>query len=157
MWWTGAELIAPKNTVVRNWTSASYRVGKKTTIRAGTSTMYATVDRPTPIDRGTLAITDKRALFLGRTRSIDWQYRRLLGVTHDDSGTWTAMHVSDRQRLHGFGYPRSHGDDVRFYIALASALYRDEEQEFASTLESDTLELLAPHHRHLPASLWTKV
>lgn len=97
MWWTGADLIAPKNTIVRNWTSASYRVGKKTTVRAGTSTMYATVDRPTPIDHGTLAITDRRVLFLGRTRSIDWQFRRMLGVTHDESGTWSAIHVSNRQ------------------------------------------------------------
>lgn len=143
MWWTGAELIAPKNTIVRNWTSASYRIGKKTTVRAGTSTTYSTIDRPTPIDRGTMAVTDRRVLFLGRTRSIDWQFRRLLGVTHDDSGTWTALHVSNRQRLHGVGYPRSHGDDVRFYVALAVALYRGEEDRFSSTLEADTLELLA--------------
>lgn len=143
VWWTGAELIAPKNTVVRNWTSASYRIGKKTTVRAGTSTTYSTIDKPTPIDRGTMAITDRRVLFLGRTRSIDWQFRRLLGVTHDDSGTWTALHVSNRQRLQGVGYPRSHGDDVRFYVALAVALYRGEEGEFSSTLEADALELLA--------------
>lgn len=143
MWWTGAELISPKNTIVRNWTSASYRVGKKTTVRAGTSTMHSTIDRPTPIDHGTLAITDRRVLFLGRTRSIDWQFRRMLGVTHDASGSWTAIHVSNRQRLHGIGYPRSRGDDVRFYLALAAALYRGEESDFARTIEADTLELVS--------------
>jgi hypothetical protein len=109
MWWTGADLIAPKNTIVRNWTSASYRVGKKTTVRAGTSTMHSTADRPTPIDRGTLAITDRRVLFLGRTRSIDWQFRRMLGVTHDERSISTAIHVSNGQRLHRIGYTRSTG------------------------------------------------
>lgn len=140
--WTGAELIAPKNTVVRDWQGVSYRVGGRASVRAGTSTTYATVDRPTPIDRGTLVVTDRRVLFLGRTRSIDWQFRRLLGVTHDDSGTWTALHVSNRQRVNGVGYPRSHGDDVRFYVALATALYRGDEAEFSATLEADTIELL---------------
>ncbi|HUP86797.1 MAG TPA: DUF6308 family protein [Acidimicrobiales bacterium] len=142
-WWTGADLIAPRNTTVRTWTSASYRIGKKTTVRAGASMTQTTVDRPSPIDRGTLAITDRRVLFLGRTRSLDWQFRRLLGVTHDDSGTWSALHVSNRQRLHGVGYPRSHGDDVRFYLALAVALFRGEEADFSETLESDTFALLA--------------
>lgn len=142
-WWTGADLIAPRNTTVRTWTSASYRIGKKTTVRAGTSTTQTTIDRPSAIDRGTLAITDRRVAFLGRTRSLDWQFRRLLGVTHDESGTWTALHVSNRQRLHGVGYPRSHGDDVRFHLALAVALYRAEDDEFAATLEADTLALIA--------------
>jgi hypothetical protein len=96
MWWTGAELIAPKNTIVRDWVGASYRIGAKTTVRTGTSTTRSTVDRPTPIDRGNVAVTDRRVLFLGQTRSIDWQFRRMLGVTHDDSGTWTAIHVSNR-------------------------------------------------------------
>lgn len=143
VWWTGAELIAPKNTIVREWGGASYRIGAKTTVRAGTSTTQATVDRPTPIDRGTLAITDRRVLFLGQTRSIDWQFRRMLGVTHDESGTWSAVHVSNRQRLHGFGYPRSHADDVRFYLALAAALYRGEEIEFAEALRRDMYALLS--------------
>lgn len=141
-WWTGADLIAPRNATVRTWTGASYRIGKKTTVRAGTSVTRTTVDRPTAIDRGTLVITDRRVLFLGRTRSIDWQFRRLLGVTHDDSGTWTALHVSNRQRLHGVGYPRARGDDVRFYLALAVALYRGEEAEFSAILEADTLALI---------------
>lgn len=142
-WWTGADLIAPRNTTVKTWTGASYRIGSRTTVRAGSSTTQTTVDRPSPIDRGTLAITDQRVLLLGRTRSIDWQFRRLLGVTHDDSGTWTALHVSNRQRLHGVGYPRSHGEQVRFYLALALALYRGEGDDFCSTLEADTLSLLA--------------
>jgi hypothetical protein len=109
-----------------------------------------TVERPTPIDRGTFAVTDQRALLLGRTRSVDWEFRQLLGDTHDDSGTWTALHVSNRQHLYGVGYPRSSGDKVRFYLALALALYRDEAPAFVATLEKDTLELLnsppvAPH------------
>lgn len=143
VWWSGAELIAPKNTIVRDWAGASYRIGSRTTVRAGTSTTRSTVDRPTPIDRGTLAITDRRIVFLGQTRSIDWQFRRMLGVTHDESGTWTAVHVSNRQRLHGFGYPRSHGDDVRFYVALAAALYRGEEMEFSDALRRDMYALLS--------------
>ncbi|MEZ5202855.1 MAG: hypothetical protein R2701_00250 [Acidimicrobiales bacterium] len=143
VWWNGVELIAPKNTIVRDWSGASYRIGAKTTVRAGTSTTRSTVDRPTPIDRGTLAITDRRVLFLGQTRSIDWQFRRMLGVTHDDSGTWTAIHVSNRQRLHGFGYSRSRGDDVRFYLALAAALYRGEDAEFSQALIQDMHALLS--------------
>ena len=142
VWWTGGELIAPTHTVVREWAGASYRVGPKTTVRAGASTTRATIDRPTPIDRGTLAITDRRVVFLGRTRSLDWQFRRLIGVTHDPSGTWSAIHVSNSQRLHGVGYPRSHGDEVHFYLALGLALYRDEQEAFAKAIENDTLRLV---------------
>lgn len=143
MWWTGGELIAPKNARVTTWTSASYRVGQRTRVRAGAARSTITDDRPSPIDRGAVAVTDQRVVFLGSTRTIDWQFRRLIGMTHDSSGRWTALHVSNRRRVHGFGYPRAHHEEVRFYLALALAIYSDSHEDFVADLARQVDEVLA--------------
>lgn len=143
MWWNGATLIAPRNARVTNWTSASHRVGERTTVRAGTARTTSTVDQPTPIDRGSLTITDQRVVFLGATRTVDWQFRRLIGVSHDPQCRWTALHVSNRQRLHGFGYPRAHADDVDFYLSLAMAKFSGEGEPFAAALDAEFEQLVA--------------
>lgn len=142
-YWTGAELIAPKNVRVTTWTSASYKVTSKTTVRAGSAVTSTTQDQPTPIDRGTIAITDTRVVFLGKTRTVEWQFRRLVGVTHDPENRWSALHVSNRQRVNGFSYPRQHAHDVRFHLELALALFAGEQDQFAGGLVREFEDLVA--------------
>lgn len=139
---SGVDLIAPKNTIVRETVGGSYRVTSKASARYATSITRATTDRPTPIDHGTVAITDRRVAFLGHTRTIEWWFQRMVGISQDVADSWVALHVSNRQKVYGFSYPRNQADEVAYSLALAQALRRDGEEEFAMTLYAEARRLL---------------
>lgn len=139
---SGVDLISPKHAFVRDSVGASYRLTERTTVRASHAVTTQTNDQPTPIDTGHLLITTQGVRFLGKTRTITWEFRRVVAVAHDPGGAWTALHVSNRQRLQGFGYWRSRGPELRFFLALAMAIYEDRLDSFRSQLTADAMSII---------------
>ena len=81
-------------------------------------------ERPTPIDDGTITITTQRVIFQGMKQAREWAFAKLLGMQHDPKLPWTALQVSNRQKVSGFLYDNEHAADIRFRLTLALAIYK---------------------------------
>src|SRR5262249_22589818 len=73
--------------------SMRYRVG------ATRGTFVQGEEKPTPIDQGTFVITDQRAVFIGAQQTREWLWSKLIGFTHSADAPWTAIAVSNRQKV----------------------------------------------------------
>lgn len=122
----GAVLIEPKKGPGQ-WKGGSQSVsmpipGTRLRYRIGASkgTFQQGDETPTPIDEGTFVVTDKRGIFTGQKQSREWTWSKLLGITHYEPG-WTAMAVSNRQKISGVGVDSDNVEHMRFLIELAVA------------------------------------
>ena len=95
---------------------------------------------PTPIDSGTATITDQRVVFQGTKQVREWDYAKLLGYQHDPAQPWTAIQVSNRQKVAGILYDRVHADEFQFRLALALAHYHHDVDGFVHQLEAQAAE-----------------
>src|ERR1700682_5764264 len=83
----GSALIEPRR-LPGHWEGRSqgfsFKVAKGVRYRVGTSKgHYVQGDEvPTPIDTGTLTITDQRVVFQGTKATREWAFSKLLGVQH---------------------------------------------------------------------------
>ena len=123
---TGAVLIEPKKGPGQ-WKGRSQGVsmpipGTRLRYRIGASkgSFEQGEETPTPIDEGTFVVTDKRGIFTGQKQSREWAWSKLLGVTHYEPG-WTAMAVSNRQKISGVGVDSANVEHMRFLVELAVA------------------------------------
>jgi hypothetical protein len=76
---------------------------------------------PTPIDSGVVTVTDRRAVFSGSLHARTWDYTAVIGFHSNDRPPWTAIAVSDRQRVSGIRYDAAHAEEFRFALALGLA------------------------------------
>jgi len=106
-------------------------------------------ETPTPIDTGTITITNQRVVFQGTKASREWAFSKLLGLQHVDNPKWpwTAIQVSNRQKTSGFTYPAELAAPIRFRLDLALAHFHGEVDDFAAGIE----EHLAQHGLECPA------
>lgn len=95
----------------------------------------------TQVDSGTATITNRRVIFQGEKRAQEWPFAHLLGYEH--KGSWTALHVSNRQKVSGIGYGAFVSADWELYLALALARFRDSVDELQAHVQAE-LEI---HHR----------
>lgn len=117
-------------------TRLRYRVG------ASKGEFEAGEEKPTPIDEGTFVVTSQRAVFTGQKQSREWSWSKLLGVTHYDPG-WTAMAVSNRQKVSGIAIDPDRRDAVDFWIDLAVAHANDTVADVVDDCLHDVEELTA--------------
>lgn len=123
--------------------SMRYRVG------ATRGTFVQGDEHPTPIDTGTLTITDHRAVFLGAQQTREWAWSKLLGF-HDDAVTaWTGIAVSNRQKISGIGYPPGQAATVRVTLELAAAIANGTVDQLIADLEAERAEWAT--HRPAPS------
>jgi hypothetical protein len=152
----GSALIEPRR-LPGHWEGRSqgfsFKVAKGVRYRVGTSKgHYVQGDEvPTPIDTGTLTITDQRVVFQGTKATREWAFSKLIGIQHVDlpKSPWTAIQVSNRQKTSGFLYTPAVAAGVRFRLDLAIAHYHGEVDEMIRALEAQ----LAEHARSGPADL----
>ena len=130
--WSGVDLIAPKQTRVSNWTSVSYQATSKTRVRIGGGTSTVVEDSAV-VDRGTLAISNQRMVLMGSRRTIEWEFRRLIGGEHIGSNQ-TLIFISGRQKTYGVRYPFSYSDDIRFALELGIEMFSGSADQFADRL-----------------------
>jgi hypothetical protein len=89
--------------------------------RAQRSGSGAGDDDPTPIDTGVITVTDERVVFTGSLHLRTWDYASVIGYHSNTRPPWTAIAVSDRQRVSGIGYDAIHAEEFRFALALGLA------------------------------------
>lgn len=117
-------------------TRLRYRVGaSKGSFQAGEET-------PTPIDTGTFVVTTTRGVFTGTKQSREWVWSKLLSVAHHDPG-WTAMAVSNREKVSGIGIDADHRESLDFWIDLAVARATGTADELEADCRSDVEQLTA--------------
>jgi hypothetical protein len=101
---------------------------------------------PTPIDTGTATITDQRVVFQGDKQAREWAYAKLIGYHHDPAAPWTAIQVSNREKVSGILYDHAHADEFHFRLALALAHYHHDVEGFVHQLEAE----VASHAQNEP-------
>lgn len=127
----GAVLIEPRTGLGQfrgGSQGVSFRIAKGVSYRVGQSrgTYEPGPTRPTPIDSGAALISSQRVIFRGPMHSREWLYKNLVGLDHSSDGFWTALQVSNRQRVSGIGYGSEHADLVRFRLQLALTDWREQ-------------------------------
>jgi len=151
----GAALIEPRR-LPGHWTGRSqgfsvpvykgirYRVG------ASKGTFQQGDEVPTPIDQGTVLISDQRVVFAGSKQSREWLYPKLIGFHHDDKLPWTALQVSNRQKVSGILYTEDTETLVRFRLELALAQYSGTRAVFAASIDRQLADLMAIEPKPTP-------
>ncbi|MGZ4737499.1 MAG: hypothetical protein ACXV8R_18015 [Acidimicrobiia bacterium] len=94
-------------------------------------------EHPTPIDTGTLTITDRRAVFLGAQQTREWAWSKLVGFHDDDATAWTGIAVSNRQKISGIAYPPADAAAVRLTLELAAAIGNGTVDQLVADLEAE--------------------
>ncbi len=122
--------------------SMRYRVGanKGRFVRDG--------EQPTPIDTGIAVITDRRLVFAGAKQAREWMWAKTIGLQHQENAPWTAVPVSNRQKVSGIAYDDAHAGEIRFRLDLALAVATDATDGLVAGLETDRAE----HASHRPGA-----
>lgn len=144
----GAALIEPRR-LPGHWNGhnqgVSFPIYKGIRYRVGATkgTYQQGEERPTPIDSGVALISDQRVVFAGEKATREWLYSKLIGFHHDEHLPWTAIQVSNRQKVSGILYTEQTITLVRFRFELALAVYGDTREAFAASMERQLNELIA--------------
>jgi hypothetical protein len=111
--------------------SMRYRVG------ANRGTFVPGPATPTRIDVGSFTVTSTRAVFVGDQQTREWSWAKLLGVTHHDRPPWTAIAVSNREKVSGVLYDAVHARTLAFWIDLAVARAHGTQAELAARVRGE--------------------
>jgi hypothetical protein len=141
----GAVLIEPRRDEGHYQAGSSgfsFKVAKGVRYRVGGTrgTYVPGEEQPTPVDTGTMTITNQRVVFQGAKQAREWSYSKLIGMQHDPQQPWTAIQVSNRQKVSGFLYDNDNAPEIRFRLALGVALFNDASDELAASLEQELAE-----------------
>ena len=107
-------------------------------------------------ESGSFYVTSQRALYLGRARSGEWPFSKVIAVQQidntpdqstDDADTFlaipaaTVFHVRGERDVAGVAYPSTNAHLVRIRIAFAMAIHADNLKAFASAVEDQMAAL----------------
>jgi len=148
----GAALVEPRRApghYTGGYSGFSFRVAKGVRYHVGGTrgTWAPGPESTTPIDRGTLTITDRRLVFRGLKQAREWAFTKMLGYHHDEHEPVTFVQVSNRQKVSGFAYDVAHVPLVRFSFALALAHYHGAVADLRRQVEEELRE----HEAEKPA------
>jgi hypothetical protein len=154
----GVSLIEPRRGP-GHWQGAnqgvSVRIPGTRSMRYRIGTTHGTFiqgdEHPTPIDTGTLTITDHRAVFLGAQQTREWTWSKLVGFHDDNLTAWTGIAVSNRQKISGVAYPPSETASVRLTLELAAALGNGTVDACVADLKSERADW-ATHRPAFPST-----
>ncbi|GAA4217729.1 hypothetical protein [Actinocatenispora rupis] len=116
--WTGiGDLVEPRSTggaYTSGTRGASIRVPAGVRVRVGgVRGKYAPGQvAQTVVDQGAVAVTSKRVVFTGTTRTREWTYSKLVSANVTDEHV--LLHVSNRQRVSGLSLGPSADEFVAF-------------------------------------------
>jgi hypothetical protein len=75
-------------------------------------------------DEGHAMVTNQRILFAGSARSHEWEFTKLINMTHVPMG-YTVFSTKGRSTPAGIGYGEGPALDVQFRLEIASAMARN--------------------------------
>jgi hypothetical protein len=96
---------------------------------------------PLAIDTGVVTVTDRRAVFAGSLHTRTWDYPTVIGFHSNADPPWTAIAVSDRQKVSGIRYDVAHAEEFRFALALGMARCHGSEASLLDDLKRQLEEL----------------
>lgn len=113
---------------------------------------------PVPLDVGIVAKRGERSYLVLANASLiepsrEWLYAKVIGFHHDDHLPWTAIAVSNRQKVSGFLYPEEQETDVRFRLELALACFSSTREQFAASIDAQVTEAVAAEPEPQPRRL----
>ena len=126
-------------------TGVRYRIGQSR------GTFVQGDESPTIIDTGTVVITDQRVVFMGGKRTVEWAFPKLVAIQHYQNRPWTAIQVSNRQKVTGVTYDQEHEHNFRLRLEAAVALFNRSTDE----LVSQVTEAISAHDAERPHSALT--
>ena len=112
-------------------------------------------------ESGSFYITNHRALYLGRARTGEWPFSKVIALQQMDNSpdrstgekdgyfdipTATVFHMQDERDVAGVAYPSPNAHLIRIRIDFAMAIHSDSLESFASTVEQ-RLETLTASDR----------
>lgn len=126
--------------------SARFRVMKGVSVGVGGARgrYVPGPESPTPIDVGDVFITSSRVQFMGSRQSREWSFAKLIGLQPSEDGQWTAMPVTNRQKVSGIGYGQDMAFEVNFWLELALADYQGRREQWAQMIERQLKGQIAP-------------
>jgi hypothetical protein len=138
----GVALIEPRRlpgTWQGGYSGFSFRVARGVRWHVGGTRGHTVpgAEVPTPIDTGQASITNQRVVFQGAKQAREWLFAKLIGYQHDPNLPWTAIQVSNRQKVSGLLYDREHAEEVHFRLALALAHFHDDVAGLMAQLTAD--------------------
>jgi hypothetical protein len=145
----GVSLVEPRRTrgqyqggtsgvSIRIMKGVSYRTAAtKGTYQPGPELM-TTVDQG-----GTAYFTNKRVMYLGTSRTLEWKFDKLLGFQHDEQMGATFLQVSNRQKTSGIYYGPPNLPAVALRLGAALAAYNHTENEAIDDLTDQLSDLEA--------------
>ncbi|MGO9341054.1 MAG: DUF2510 domain-containing protein [Acidimicrobiales bacterium] len=139
---TGTFLVEPRRVPAR-W--AGERGGYTFRVAARSAQPSGNEADLVPVDSGDLTFTDKRIVFSGAHRSVEWEFGELLGLYHVDHPPWTAVAVSSRDRASGFRYDEGQAEEVRFATVLGLARFNDALDSLVADLQEQLDEIDRAH------------
>ncbi len=147
----GCALVEPRRAAGHysgGYQGFSFKIAKGVRYHVGgTRGTYVQGDElPTVIDQGAITITTRRVIFQGAKQAREWSFSKLLGLQHDPVRPWTAISVSNRQKVSGFLYDHEHTADIRFRLSLGLAIFNDDR----GSLVADLQHQLAEHDADRP-------
>jgi len=100
--------------------------GRSVRYRVGASRGHYVAGTPTPtaIDIGTVFVTNQRVIFQGAKQTRECQFKKLIGVQHDDAEGSTTLSVSNRQKPTTVIYGSNVASWFDFRLELALAHFR---------------------------------
>ena len=123
---------------IRIMKGVSYRTGStKGTYQPGPE-VITTVDQG-----GTAYFTNKRVMYLGTSRTLEWKFANLLGFQHDEQMGATFLQVSNRQKTSGIFYGPANLAAVALRLGAALAAYNHTENEAIEDLNDQLRDLEA--------------
>ncbi len=108
-------------------------------------------EAPTIIDTGPIVMTTARVVFLGAKRTVEWAFAKLIAVQHYHDRPWTAIQVSNRQKVTGITYDAANEHNLRLRLEAALALFNTETAELDAQLQ----EAITAHDAARPADVIT--
>ncbi len=126
-------------------TGVHYRIGQSR------GTFVQGEENPTVIDTGTVVITDQRVVFMGAKRTVEWAFQKLVAIQHYQNRPWTAIQVSNRQKVTGVTYDEDHQHNFRLRLEAAVGLFNRTTDE----LVSQVTEAISAHDAERPHSALT--
>jgi hypothetical protein len=138
----GAFLIEPRRGPGHyqgGYSGVSFRVAKGVRLHTGGTrgTFVQGEETPTPIDQGTVTITNQRVVFQGTKQAREWPYNKLISEDHSPDLPWTSLPVSNRQKVSGILYDKENAEQVRFRMALALAYYNNSVDDLVKQIEQE--------------------